>query len=183
MICGIRLGKASGKSNSSRLHREWSTWKKCILPRREANFCILTCGVLSEFVRSRGGRQPCFCLEIYSDARTGSGSAQHGLQTCQPSHAISTNSVAHIHPSTAPGLTWWFAGLGNYIQSGPPRRVLQSCMAALLVVPKKIVYNRTCLTASIHGSLTGNTPKNGRAWRADFSSDLRPFQGTILLHF
>ena len=31
----------------------------------------LICGVLSEFVRSRGGRSPCFCFEIYSDACTG----------------------------------------------------------------------------------------------------------------
>ena len=61
---------------------------------------------------------------------------------------------------------------------------LLSCMmAALLIVPKKIGYNGICLTAYTHGILMGDTPKNGRAWRAHFSSDVRPFQGTILLQF
>ena len=66
-------------------------------------------------------------------------------------------------------------------QAGPLQ--LHGCFAGGSKEDRLQFYNRTCLGAPIHGSLTANTPKNGRAWRAHFSSDLRPFQGTILLQF
>ena len=69
-------------------------------------------------------------------------------------------------------------------EKGPYKWGLSSCMiAALLIIQKKTGYNSICLTAYTHGILMGDTPKNGRAWRAHFSSDVRPIQGTILLHF
>ena len=65
------------------------------------------------------------------------------------------------------------------LQVGPPQ--LHDCCFA--DSSKEIGYNGICLTAYTHGILMGDTPKNGRAWRAHFSSDVRPIQGTILLHF
>ena len=69
-------------------------------------------------------------------------------------------------------------------EKGPYKWGLSSCMiAALPIIQKKTGYNSIRFTAYTHGILMGDTPKNGRAWHAHFSSDVRPFQGTFLLHF
>ena len=52
-------------------------------------------------------------------------------------------------------------------------------MAALLLVPKTIGYNGICFTAYTLAILMWDPLTNGRAWRAHFSSDVRPFQGTF----